>query len=529
MDNFFIFILIVGALLLTLSIVPTIKICKKTNRVSWILLLALIFSFIVGYWYVLYYFVNNDIAGFIAMSVSLILFGGGAFVYLVIQLSYKSILKIDRFAKRQRTLAENDSLTGLPNRKKFFQVLNKQVKYEPSFYLMLIDLNRFKSINDSYGNKVGDMLLSIFSKTLSHNIVGIAKLYRLGGDEFALIVDNSANEAINLCIEAIKKSTKHPFHIYEHSLRVHVTVGITTFANHSSHANELLKQADLALHEAKDTQQLYVHYFEALSTRANELSNMTSRIKHAIKNHEFELYLQPIFDARADEVHGAEALIRWPQSDGSFISPEVFIGIAEQSGLILNISKWVLLETIKHLKELKAAGFIGSLHVNLSTKDLESPEFYEFVEELVKHDPTLSDAIIFEITECAMMTNLEAARTMMQKLNSRGFEFSVDDFGTGFSSLVLLRELPISQIKIDQSFIKDMLTQIADYAIVESTLFLATRLNCKVVAEGIEDNDLKQTLTLMDCDYLQGYYFSKPVNINEFIHNYANEEEYRII
>lgn len=119
------------------------------------MLLALIFSFIVGYWYVLYYFVNNDIAGFIAMSVSLILFGGGAFVYLVIQLSYKSILKIDRFAKRQRTLAENDSLTGLPNRKKFFQVLNKQVKYEPSFYLMLIDLNRFKSINDSYGNKVG--------------------------------------------------------------------------------------------------------------------------------------------------------------------------------------------------------------------------------------------------------------------------------------------------------------------------------------------------------------------------------------
>ena len=118
---------------------------------------------------------------------------------------------------------------------------------------------------------------------------------------------------------------------------------------------------------------------------------------------------------------------------------------------------------------------------------------------------------------------------MMQKLNSRGFEFSVDDFGTGFSSLVLLRELPISQIKIDQSFIKDMLTQIADYAIVESTLFLATRLNCKVVAEGIEDNDLKQTLTLMDCDYLQGYYFSKPVNINEFIQKYANEEEYRII
>ncbi|WP_089348135.1 putative bifunctional diguanylate cyclase/phosphodiesterase [Pseudoalteromonas espejiana] len=529
MDNLFVFMLIVGVVLLTLSIVPTIKICKKTNRVSWILLLALIFSFIVGYWYILYYFVNNDIAGFISTSVSLILFGGGTFVYLVIQLSYKSILKIDRFAKRQLTLAENDSLTGLPNRKKFFQVLHKQVKYETSFCLMLIDLNRFKSINDSYGNKVGDMLLTIFAKTLSHNIVGIAKLYRLGGDEFALIIDTCTHDAINLCTQAIKKSTKQPFHIYEHSLRVNVTLGVATYANNSAHANELLKQADLALGEAKETNQLCVHYFEALSTRANELANMTSKIKHAIKNQEFELYLQPIFDARADEVHGAEALIRWPQSDGSFISPDVFIGIAEQSGLILNISKWVLLETIKHLAQLKAAGFIGSIHVNLSTKDLESPEFYDFVEELVTNDPSLSDFIIFEITECAMMTNLEAARSMMQKLNSRGFEFSVDDFGTGFSSLVLLRELPVSQIKIDQSFIKDMLTQIADYAIVESTLFLATRLNCKVVAEGIEDKDLKQTLTSMNCDYLQGYYFSKPVNVNEFIHKYANEEKYRII
>ena len=192
--------------------------------------------------------------------------------------------------------------------------------------------------------------------------------------------------------------------------------------------------------------------------------------------------------------------------------------------MILNITQWVVIETIKNLQRLKSLGFTGTMHVNLSTRDLESESFVEFIEELLKEDPTLSNYIVFEITEGAMMTDLEAARAMMYKLNSRGFEFSVDDFGTGFSSLSLLRELPINQIKIDRSFINNMLTKIADYAIVESTLFLAHRLNCNVVAEGIETKELQEVLKSMNCEFLQGYYFSKPLPLERFIEKYLNKD-----
>lgn len=529
MDNLFIFMIMVGALLLTVSIRPTLKVCKKTNRLAWCLLLVLIIFFILGYWGILYYFVNNDISSFMTLSVSCILFGGGAFVYMIIQLSLKSIIEIERSADHQRFLADHDSLTNLPNRKKFFEVLNKKINYNEPFILLLIDLSNFKRINDSYGNTCGDSLLCIFSKTLNQNLLGITKLYRIGGDEFGILLNSVSQDKLTSCIQLINKAIERPFSIFEQTIRVKIKVGVSNYPADSIHINELFKQANLALHEAKKTHQQVVSYFSDLSVRADDLFNMSSKIKSALKNQEFELYLQPIFSSQFDEIHGAEALIRWPQSDGSFISPEVFIKIAEQTGDILNISKWVVLETIKHLKKLKSAGFAGSLHVNLSTRDLESQDFYEFMEPLINLDPTLSDSIIFEITEGAMMTNLDAARSMMYKLNDRGFEFSVDDFGTGFSSLSLLRELPISQIKIDQSFIKDMLTQIANYAIVESTLFLANRLNCKVVAEGIENKDLQETLTSMNCDYLQGYYFSKPINLEEFIKKYSNEDMYQII
>lgn len=528
-DKPFIFMIVVGILLLTVSIKPTIQVCKKTNRFAWSLLLILIVLFIFGYCWVFYYFTFYDSEPFVTTSVSFILVGGGTFVYLVVRLSLKSILELERSAQHQQFLAEHDSLTNLPKRKKFFNVLNENIEYNQPFILFLIDLNNFKRVNDTYGNNFGDLLLCEFSKTLSQDLSEVAKLYRIGGDEFALLLNSATQDKYDLCIQLINKAIQEPFLIYEQTIRVKLRIGVSYYPKHSMQTNELFKQADLALHEAKKTQQQIVIYSKDLSIRADNLFDMSLLIKQALKNEEFELYLQPIFSSNLNEMHGAEALIRWPQSDGSFISPEVFIKTAEQMGLILNISKWVVLETINHLKLLKALGFMGAIHVNLSTRDLESQDFCELIEQLISVDSTLSDSIIFEITEGAMMTNIEAARTMMYKLNDRGFEFSVDDFGTGFSSLSLLRELPINQIKIDRSFIKDMLTQPADYAIVESTLFLASRLNCKVVAEGIENKALRDTLTSMKCDYLQGYYYSKPININDFIVKYLNEEIHGVV
>ncbi|KTF10285.1 putative bifunctional diguanylate cyclase/phosphodiesterase [Pseudoalteromonas sp. 10-33] len=526
MDNLLIVILL-GILLLGFSIRPIVTICKKTKDMAWSLLLVLVTLFIFGYCWILHYFANNTLENLVVISISLILFGGGIFVFLIMRLSLKSILEIEKSENHQRFLAEHDHLTSLPNRKCFFNLLNAQVNNAQPFSLFLFDLSNFKRVNELYGNSFGDELLRKFSITLNLNLLSIAELHRVGGDEFALILDSTNEQDILGCFEVIRDSVEQPFFINEQKIWLKLKVGVSSFPQDALYTNELFKNADLALLEAKSTQHLFVHYFEELSERADDFLDMTTKIKNALSNHEFELYLQPIFCTRFDEMHGAEVLIRWPQKDGSFIAPEQFIKVAERTGMILNITQWVVIETVKNLRHLKLLGFTGTMHVNLSTRDLESESFVESIEKLLDEDPTLSDYIVFEITEGAMMTSLDAARTMMNKLNSRGFEFSVDDFGTGFSSLSLLRELPINQIKIDRSFINNMLTQIADYAIVESTLFLANRLNCNVVAEGIETKALQEALKSMNCEYLQGYYFSKPLPIDRFIEKYINNVGYK--
>ncbi|WP_413692670.1 EAL domain-containing protein [Psychromonas sp. KJ10-2] len=218
-----------------------------------------------------------------------------------------------------------------------------------------------------------------------------------------------------------------------------------------------------------------------------------------------------------------EALIRWPQPDGSYLSPEYFIKIAERSTLILSLTKWVIVEALNNLSRLYEAGFSGSLHINLSAQDLKSHDFYEFICSLHENDTTITDVLVFEITESAMMTDIKCAREIILALTEKGFQFSIDDFGTGFSSFSLLRELSINQIKIDRSFVSGMLTQKADYAIVKSIVFLAEQLDCSVVAEGVEDYETEQALISLNCDYVQGFYYSRPLpienlrmNINHF-------------
>jgi len=524
-DNFFTVIIILGALLLVASLKTTVKVCKKTSQRAWSVLLCAIIFFIIGYWWILYYFSNHDIAPVVMNMVAMLLLGGGGFVFLVIKLSLKSILKIEQATQYQKYQTEHDNLTTLPNRDKFFKSLSKQVEYPSPFSLFYIDLNNFKQINDAFGHQCGDQLLAAFANKLNKELCGIAKLYRIGGDEFAFLLHTDTDESMNYCVNIINSAVKSPFCTNEQMVKIQLSIGVSRFPDDSRLPDQLLKKADLALHEAKKTFQPLVNYSSAIGKRAEDFFDLSAKIKVALHKDEFELYLQPIMDSKDLQLHGLEALIRWPQDDGSFISPEKFITVAERTGLIFPLSKWVVQEAVNHIRKLKLFGFTGTIHVNLSTKDIESSEFYDFIISLLATDPTLSDSLIFEITEGAMMTNIPAARKMMQQLSMRGFKFSVDDFGTGFSSLSLLRELPINQIKIDQSFIKDMLINPPDYAIVESTLFLASRLNCDVVAEGIETKEVEQALLSLNCDYLQGYLYSKPINIDEFINVYLSTEK----
>ncbi|WP_409439823.1 putative bifunctional diguanylate cyclase/phosphodiesterase [Psychromonas sp. GE-S-Ul-11] len=523
MNEFFIAIILAGTFLLLASLVNTLRICRKTSRAAWYILFYFIVLFIAGYLGILYYFISYPLDSMLVSIVACILFGGGAFVFLVIRLSFASLLKVEKAVEVQRYQAEHDALTGLPNRKMFFGILSKTIEAKTPCTVLFIDLNDFKQVNDSFGHHFGDQLLIATAQGIQSHLSNYASLYRLGGDEFAVLSTFQHANGLQQCIELITRAANSPVEIDEQFINVRLSIGVSHFPQDSEDMHELVRLADLAMYEAKNNNQTLVFYHDKLSQKESNFLLMTNRIQTAIEQGEFMLFYQPIVCAKSGEEHGLEALIRWPQPDGSYLSPEYFIKIAERSTLILSLTKWVIIEALNNLSNLYEAGFKGMLHINLSAQDLKSNEFFKYICSLHEQDPSISNTIIFEITESAMMTDIKDAREMILALNKKGFQFSIDDFGTGFSSLSLLRELPITQIKIDRSFVNDMLTQKADYAIVNSIIFLAEQLSCSVVAEGVESHQIEQALISLNCDFVQGFYYSRPLpieslsmNINHF-------------
>ncbi len=516
--------IIFGLILLAASLKPACEIKNADKTQKWTALCVLIVAFILGYLFVLYFLSTEKVEQHFALVLSSILAGGGVFVYIVTILSCKSIRKLGYALERQRFLAEHDTITGHFNRSKFIYDLNEKVDNQQHFDLLLLGINKFRHIIDVHDHEFVDALLNQLSNRICQDLGINVPLYRIDGGEFALLIDNHHASEIDQVLQSIDPSQKKEFSILNKVIHIDVIIGVSRFPSMATLSKSIFKQADLAFHEAKATNRPCVFYFDELGKRAEESQKMHARIKNALKNNEFELYLQPIIVANNGKVDGAEALIRWPQKDGSFIRPDLFISIAEKSGLINEVSRWVVLETIQLISQLKQAGFDGTIHVNLSTKDIESKAFFEFVEKQVAKNPSISSSIIFEITEYAMMTNFDEARDTMLKLTNMGFKFSIDDFGTGFSSLTLLRELPISQIKIDRSFVSEMLKQNTDLAIVESTLFLASKLNCNVVAEGVENEELQQKLSEIGCHFLQGFYFSKPIPFDDYINIFLRND-----
>ncbi|MDX2370357.1 MAG: bifunctional diguanylate cyclase/phosphodiesterase [Colwellia sp.] len=518
--DLFIIIIIVGTLFLIASLRPTFNICRKEDNIAWCFLFCSIVLFIVGYLGIIYYFFSFEFDPLVVSIISCILFGGGIFVFLVIKLSYKSILKIESAVEVQRHLAEHDILTNLPNRKMFFKSLSLCVEKETPCSVFFIDLNNFKQINDSFGHHFGDQLLIATAQKLVEGLHSFSHLFRVGGDEFAIHCIHNDESDFNDCASLIEKLREVPLLIEQQRINMNLSAGVSHFPKDSQKVDQLVKHADIAMYDAKKNKKQLVYYTTELGEKHQETILMSNSITKAIEENEFQLYFQPIFSANNSELHGVESLIRWPQPDGSFISPDKFIPIAEQTNLILSLTKWVILEALKNLQKLKIAGFTGVLHINLSAQDLRSTEFYEYIMEFYREDPSIANDIVFEITESSMMTNINRVKEMITALNSKGFQFSVDDFGTGFSSLSLLRELPIQEIKIDCSFVNSMLTKKADFAIVKSIIFLANQLNCHVVAEGIEDGATEASLIQLNCDYLQGFYYSKPISLAAFEHEY---------
>ena len=418
--------------------------------------------------------------------------------------------------------AHYDSLTLLPNRVLFFDRLQSSIKsaqrHNKKVALLFIDLDHFKEINDSLGHDAGDFILTETANRLQKNIRKSDTVARLGGDEFTMILEDihDINEVVDLVQKTLHKLQK-PYQYGNNKLYSGASIGISIYPENGDTAKELLKNADAAMYKAKENgRNTYSFYTHTMTEKAYERVVVETKLREAIKNNEFEVYYQSQVDVNKKIVIGFEALVRWIEPNGSIISPLKFIPIAEQTGLIIDIGK-IILESvfIQALKWKNEKKCFKKIAVNVSTKQLKDPDFLSTVEYLLNKTKCDPSWIEFEITESFFIDDIDEAVETLNMIRNMKIEISLDDFGTGFSSLSYLKQLPINKLKIDKSFIDDIFTDEDDMIITQSIINLARNMNLHVIAEGVETQDQENFLLQNGCEMAQGYFYNKPLPVDE--------------
>ena len=417
-------------------------------------------------------------------------------------------------------IAMHDSLTSLPNRALLMDRLNQSIlntqRRKRSLALLMLDLDRFKEINDTLGHQTGDALLQQVGVRLKNVLRDSDTVARLGGDEFAVLLSN-VNETNALRIAAaIHEQLEKVYDVYEHSLYVGVSIGVAIFPQHGETSQSLLQHADVAMYVAKRSNSNITLYDREQDEHSLSQLSVLSDLRGAMENEEFYLEYQPKMTIDEDKVRGAEALIRWQHPKHGLIMPDEFIGAAEQTGLIKRISNWVLDTAIRDCQRLHEKGHKINISINLSVWDIQDPNISLNITEKLEKWGLPAEYVTLEITERVMMAEPERARQVLNNLAAMGLSVVIDDFGTGFSSLVYLKQLPVSMLKIDKSFVIDMMKDESDAAIVHSIIELAHNLGLQVVAEGVESDQTWSWLKTWGCDQAQGFYISHPLPINEF-------------
>ena len=416
--------------------------------------------------------------------------------------------------------AFHDSLTDLPNRTLFDRELEKALyrikQTDKVLAVIFLDLDRFKTINDTLGHGVGDLLLEKVVARLKNCIRENDLIARWGGDEFTLLLPEiQSKDDATAIAKRIIEVLRPAFEIEQHYLHITCSIGIATFPQDGRDAATLLKNADAALYWVKEKgRNDYQHYTFKLSSQAYELLNLENYLHYALKKQEFRLYYQPIIEASTGKIVKMEALLRWQHPQLGSISPAQFIPIAEQNGSIVEIGEWVLKTACLQTKVWKDLGFIDlSVSVNLSARQFYNNDLATTIEQILSQTELSPHNLELEITETATMQNTSLAKQILGKLSQMNISLSMDDFGTGYSSLAYLKDFPFNTIKIDRSFIKDLIIDSGNLAIVNAITTLGRELNLQVVAEGVESERLKNLLETLDCNYMQGYFISKPLQV----------------
>jgi diguanylate cyclase (GGDEF)-like protein/PAS domain S-box-containing protein len=427
---------------------------------------------------------------------------------------------------RLNYMAFHDSLTGLPNRALFYDRINhglaRAKRSGNKLALMLLDLDRFKNINDSLGHDAGDLLLKAVSKRLQDNVRDMDTVARLGGDEFVVVLEGIQDEedigqVANKLLSGVSKS----INISGHDIASTVSIGISMYPEDGEDTDTLLKNADIAMYKAKEAgKNNFKYYTEGMNATAVNYLLLENDLRRAIETDQLMLMYQPQIDLQTGSLLGMEALVRWNHPDRGMVSPVHFIPLAEETGLIVALGDWVLREACKQQRIwLQQGRYSNKVAVNLSPRQFRQENFPQRVAEILNMMELPAKYLELEITESSAMENAGETITMMNELNAMGVSLAIDDFGTGYSSLAYLKRFPIQKLKIDRSFINDIATDQNDAAIARSIISLAHNMSLNVVAEGVEHDVQVDWLRRRGCDMAQGFYYAKPLTVEQMNHH----------
>jgi diguanylate cyclase (GGDEF)-like protein/PAS domain S-box-containing protein len=436
---------------------------------------------------------------------------------------------IDHISKDERLkyLSYYDELTGLANRSLFLERIGQYLRGEVSdrhkIAVLLIDLNRFKNINDSLGRPAGDAILKQVGEWLARNRGDTNLVARLGADHFAVVLPNvtPGRDLARLLEDMLNAFVAHPFCLQDTTVRMSATVGVALFSNEAADAETLFSNAEAALKKAKARGDRYLFYISAMTDVVEGKLSLETQLREALERDQFVLYYQPKVSLGTGLLTGAEALIRWNDPRTGLVAPSRFIPSLEETGLIYEVGRWALGQAMKDCARWRAAGFlVGRIAVNVSPIQLRDPEFIAELERAVGIDQHAAAGLELEITESVIMEDIGHTIASLRAIRALGLTVAIDDFGTGFSSLSYLAKLPADTLKIDRSFIVDMTRSPEGLALVSTIISLAHGLKLKVVAEGVETEEQSRLLGLLGCDEMQGFFFSGPVSGEVFESKY---------
>jgi len=430
-----------------------------------------------------------------------------------------------------RYQALHDGLTGLPNRSLLKDRLQQDIynaeRSNKFVSVLLIDIDRFREINNTLGHRNGDALLTDIAKRLQSSLrlgdtvaryerqAGPETVARIGGDAFTVVLPMLPSiDANREIVSRVRDAFSRPFELDGFLLEVNARVSIVNYPEHGNDAEQLLQRADVAMYHAKHTGQDCLVYSHELDTFSTFRLTLMSELRQAIVNDGLELHYQPKIDIQNAQIIGFEALIRWVHDEHGFIPPDQFVPMAEETGMIKVLSNWVLESVINQCQRFSSQGIPQHISANLSAHDLLDGQLVHNLRYILDETGIEPEHITLEVTESAMMKDPDTALEVITRVSDLGVRFSIDDFGTGYSSLSYLKKLPVNEIKIDKSFVMDMTNNPDDAVIVRSTIDLAHNLGRRVVAEGIENHETLCALRELGCDVAQGFYLGRPMPID---------------